>query len=214
MSYNIYRTVNNATELLNTAPITQTTFLDADSLQGWRSYEVSALSSLGLEGTTTAPESLSVAAMLALALAPEGLQTELFETSTAHTMLSWQAPAGGTAPTGYHIYRGDNGAFPQRITLLPITGLQFTDSTLAAGALCFDIKKIHEGVKKIWTALGDDVPVSWDTVLDEFHTHYGLQLYEDLLALFDAEAIAVQMGGDDIDPTALLGPVHGMTFGL
>jgi hypothetical protein len=142
VSFNIYRTVDQSTTLLNPAPLTTTSFLDADSLLGPRCYEVTAFSDVGLESDPSTSDCIDLAAAEALPEAPEQLVPTLFETVPEAVEIAWQAPSQGSTPTAYHVYRSVNGAFPQRVSPQPVGGLSFTDSTLMAGNLCYSVRSV------------------------------------------------------------------------
>ncbi len=130
-SYKIYRSTLGG----QTVPITVgnvTSFTDLDLTNGVTYfYKVTALSSAG-ESTPSSETSVTPSTA---PLAPQNLQATA---SNGHVSLIWQVPSnnGGSAITGYKIYRSTTAGIEKLLTTLGNV-LSYDDSGLANGAKYF-----------------------------------------------------------------------------
>jgi fibronectin type 3 domain-containing protein len=129
--YKIYRGTTSGGETLLTTLGNVLTYTDSGLTNGQRYYyKVSAINSVG-EGPMSSEASATPAAPATMPSAPQSLQANAGD---AQVVLTWSAPSsnGGSAVTGYKIYRGTASGGE---TLLATVGnvLTYTDSGLTNG---------------------------------------------------------------------------------
>jgi len=132
--YNIYRGTTSSGETLLASAGTGTTYADSSVTNGTPYfYEVTAVNAIG-EG---ARSSETTATPVAPATDPSAPTSLVATSGTGVINLSWTAPSnGGSAITGYNIYRGGSSGTETLLTRVG-TGTTYADSSVTNGTPYF-----------------------------------------------------------------------------
>jgi hypothetical protein len=145
--YNIYRSVDGAAATkLNSALVTATSFTDTNPVTGELCYTVKAQNSQGQEGNASNSSCVSNGTPPPALPGVPGSFTATLQTSS--TLLQWAAPSSGGPLVGYNVYRKVNGGALAKLNSSVIATLDFTDSNLVPGDLCYEVAAVNAAAQE------------------------------------------------------------------
>jgi fibronectin type 3 domain-containing protein len=144
-SYNVYRGTTSGGETLQQSGVSGTSFTDTGLTDGTTYYyEVAAVNGVG-----ESARSNEASATPATATPPSQPQSVAAHAVTNTISVTWAAPAssGGSAVTGYNVYRSTTaGGEGTTAYATGISGTSFTDTGVAAGATYYYVVTAVNGV--------------------------------------------------------------------
>lgn len=67
--------------------------------------------------------------------------------ASQQVQLTWQAPSSGGTPTGYNVYRSENGGASHQLNSSPITLTSYIDTDLIEGELCYTVTALAQSLE-------------------------------------------------------------------